>query len=871
MIASLPHRWKIRAGKAWLALLLAATAPAVPAAVAPPATDWRDQILYFVMTDRFEDGDPGNNDQHAGEFAAGDPARYNGGDLRGITQRLDYIRGLGVTGVWITPPVANLWWNAKARYGGYHGYWAEDFKAVDAHLGTLADYQELSRRLHGAGMVLVQDIVLNHTGSWFDYEGGWDAADPLAHFQLTPDSRGRSAPSQWPFSLNDVRRAEDRAAGIYHWTPDVRDYNDAAQVLTFQMGGLDDLNSESPLVRQALRQSYDHWIRAVGVDGFRIDTAFYVPREALDDFLYAEDAEDPGVMLAARAAGRPGFHVFGEGFATDKPYEDTQARRIDALMHRDDGSPLLPGMLNFPLYASIGDVFARGRPTAEMAWRIGSMMRVHEQPELMPSFLDNHDVDRFLAGGSEAGLKQGLLLMMTLPGIPTIYYGTEQAFSKPRAAMFKAGSDSGGRDHFDTGAPLYRYIQAVTGLRRGHRLFSRGRPTVLKANAAGPGVLAYRMDHAGEAAIVVFNSSDGEVLLDNLDTGLDAGVRLAGLFDMAGPAQDLRTGRDGGLSLKLPARSGKVWLVTEERAPVAPARAGIELDDSSELQVSGDFDISGSARGVRQFQLVPDGELAAAVTVRPGADGRWSARVDTSRMIDPRIRHQIVAWSAAPAAVSAARSFQVKRQWQNLVDVADPVGDDDGPGHRYVYPEDPGWRAQRQLDLQQVRIAGSGGAMKISLRMNSITTPWNPPNGFDHVAFAIYVQIPGRAGGSTVMPLQNGELPAGMRWHYRLRAHGWSNALFSADGAAAGNEGRPTTPAAAIEVDAADRSISFTLSGAALGGIDSLSGVKVYVSTWDFDGGMRPLTVAAGATSFGGGDGARDPLVMDDSGIITLP
>ena len=856
----------IRAGALLLALLLCG--PAASAERAP--TDWRDQILYFVMTDRFDDGDPGNNDQHAGEFAAADAARYNGGDLRGVARRLDYIRGLGVTGVWITPPVANLWWNEKARYGGYHGYWAEDFMAVDAHLGTLADYQDLSRRLHGAGMVLVQDIVLNHTGSWFDYDGGWDAADPLAHFKLLPDSRGRTAPSQWPFSLNDVRKPADRAAGIYHWTPEVRDYNDPAQVLDYQMGGLDDLNSENPLVRQALRKSYDYWIREVGVDGFRIDTAFYLPRAALDDFLYSDDGENPGVMLAARAAGHPAFHVFGEGFSTDKAYEDVQARRIDALMHRDDGSPLLPGMLNFPLYASIGDVFARGRPTAEMAYRIGSMMRVHEQPELMPSFLDNHDVDRFLAGGSEAGLKQGLLLMMTLPGIPTIYYGTEQAFTKPRAAMFKAGSDSGGRDHFDSRAPMYRYIQRLTALRRGHRLFSRGRPTLLKANAAGPGVLAYRMDQGGDAAIVVFNSSDGDVLLDNLDTGLDGGVRLAGVFDIGGPAQDLRTGADGRVDLRLPARSGKVWLVTGGQAPLPAPTARIALDDTSDLQATGDFEVSGTAIGVRRLRLVLDGDLASASTVVPGADGRWSARVDTSAMIDPRIRHQLVAWSEAPAATSAARSFQVARQWLNLVQVDDPDGDDNGPAHRYVYPDDAGWRQNRQLDIQQVKIAGSGGAMKISLRMNSITTPWNPPNGFDHVAFVIYVQLPDRTGGATVMPLQNGELPAGMRWHYRLRAHGWSNALFAVAGASASNEGTPVAPAAAIEVDAADRSISFTLSSAAFGGIAKLSGAKVYVSTWDFDGGLRPLAAKAGASSFGGG-GVGDPLVMDDSSVITLP
>ena len=119
-------------------------------------------------------------------------------------------------------------------------------------------------------------------------------------------------------------------------------------------------------------------------------------------------------------------------------------------MRSADGRPRLQGMINFPLYGSLGDVFARGRPTAELADRIEAMLRVHANPHLLPSFIDNHDVDRFLAGGSEAALKQALLAMMTLPGIPVIYYGTEQGFAEQRAAMFAAGYGSGGRDRFDT-------------------------------------------------------------------------------------------------------------------------------------------------------------------------------------------------------------------------------------------------------------------------------------------------------------------------------------------------------------------------------------------------------------------------------------
>jgi hypothetical protein len=153
-----------------------AAAPATGLQLHRPSPDWRDQVLYFVVTDRFADGDPRNNDQGAGEYQPGNRTRFQGGDLAGLRQRLDYIRGLGATGVWLTPPVANQWLGPGGHYGGYHGYWAEHFKQVDAHLGTLDDYRQLSHSLHQRGMVLVQDIVLNHTGDFFWYDQTRDAA-----------------------------------------------------------------------------------------------------------------------------------------------------------------------------------------------------------------------------------------------------------------------------------------------------------------------------------------------------------------------------------------------------------------------------------------------------------------------------------------------------------------------------------------------------------------------------------------------------------------------------------------------------------------------------------------------------------------------
>ncbi|MBA4176991.1 MAG: hypothetical protein C0505_10600 [Leptothrix sp. (in: Bacteria)] len=870
---------------------------AAPLQLHLPSPDWRDQVLYFVMTDRFADGDPRNNDQGAGEYRPGDDSRYQGGDLAGLTRQLDYIQGLGATGLWITPPVANQWVSPGGSDTGYHGYWAQHFKQVDPHLGSLADYRRLSDALHRRGMRLVQDIVVNHTGNYFGYGPDWTADDPargyLAHAGTPPVAR----PMQPPFDRNDPRDPVARRAGIYHWTPDVRDYNDPLQEQRFQMGGLDDLNTDNPVVRRALRASYGHWIEAVGVDAFRVDTAFYVPPGYFADFMFSRDAQAPGMAEVARRTGRSDFLVFGEGFGIDRPGDDTQARRIESYVRGPEGQALMSGMLNFPLYGALGDVFARGRPPAELADRIRRMLKVHRQPHRMPSFVDNHDVDRFLAGSSEAGLRQALLALMTLPGIPVIYYGTEQGFTAQRAAMFAAGAGSGGRDRYDTGAPLYRAIAELAAMRRSHRVFSRGWPTVLHGNEARAGALAWRVDRqagcaAAGSAFVVFNTGDGDSLLPAMATGLPAGAVLQGVHGLHGRPQDLVVGPGGWVTLQLASRSGQVWVATSKRSsavaaagtvtidaadpgrmagrgPAGRALAGYAMRRESVERHEGDFAVGGTARGVQALQLVVDGDLSQALAVTPDASGRWQALVDSSAMVDPDHRHSVVAW-AGGQTVSAVRSFRVVRPWQTVVDQADPAGDDHGPDGRITYPTDPGWGERRQMDLRHVRVDTAGGALRLVLTMNQLSRSWNPPNGFDHVAFTVFIGLPGRDDGAKVMPLQHTEVPGGMRWHLRLRAGGWSNALYSWVGATAGSEGKAVIPGATLAVDAAAATVSLTLPAAALGGLKSLSGLRLYVTTWDYDGGYRPLGPQAGPHSMGGGT-ADGPRVMDDSGVITLP
>jgi len=841
-----------------------------------PSPDWRDQILYFVMLDRFNDGDSRNNNQQADEFDPGNGAKYSGGDLIGVTRKLDYIKGLGATTVWITPPVANQWWDGSRQYGGYHGYWAENFKVVDAHNGSLEDYRQLSHTLHSAGMYLVQDVVVNHMGNFFGYDGAWSATHPVQHFTLNPKSIPMPAPSQAPFSLNDARNPEHRAAAIYHWTPEIADFTDHNQETRFQLADLDDLNTETPAVRTALRDSYNYWIREVGVDAFRVDTAFHVPAEFFEDFLYANDTQNPGVVRAAAQTGRAQFHVFGEGFGVAPAYDDAQAKKIDSYLRGPDGTPRLPGMINFPLYGSITNVFARGRPTAELGHRIRSTVQIHQHPHLMPSFVDNHDVDRFLAGGSEAGLKQALLLIMTLPGIPTLYYGTEQGFREQRASMFATGYGANGRDHFDTTAPLYRFIQRATALRRNHRFFSRGTPTILAENAAAAGAFAYRMNHEKDSALIVFNTAQHETLLDNLETGLAAGTVLESVFNIDDSATDtapkeIAVDAKGRLTLRLPAQSGRVWKALPRTAPTVYTTATLTLAPLTHAEFNDNFSVSGSASGTAQFKLVVDGDLANAQTLTPKHDGRWQARINTDSMINPSHEHRVVAWSESPAAVSISQRFRVTRQWTLLSEMSDPASDDTGPTGRYLYPTEVSWHKARTLDIRNVRVSGSGGALMIEVRLRDLIASWNPPNQFDHLALTLFLQISGKDGGIDAMPLQNGKLPNDMRWHYRLRATGWNNALFTSAGASTDNEGTGANASATLLVDRTSNTVRFLLPASALGNLNTLSGVKLYLNTWDYDGGYKSLLPEPQGHAFGGGDGVNDPLIMDDTAVITLP
>ena len=278
--------------------------------------------------------------------------------------------------------------------------------------------------------------------------------------------------------------------------------------------------------------------------------------------------------------------------------------------------------------------------------------------------------------------------------------------------------------------------------------------------------------------------------------------------------------------------------------------------------------IAGRGRPGDGLQIVIDGALDRAIPVQADSDGHWQAWVRTDGFTDPERIHRLVAWRPVDAAASPAQTFTVRRTWSPVARTDDPAGDDQGQDGHYRYPEGPGWC--HPGDLRAVEVETSGSALRVTLHMAEISTGWNPPNGFDRVAPVVFIELPAQAGGVRAMPGQNATLPGDMRWHYRIRANGWSNVLFSAEGADAQSEGTRQPVSAQLEVDESTRTIRFTVPATALGSPASLHGARVHVATWDYDDGFRPLTLQPTGFGFSGGDGTRDPRILDDAGPLVL-
>lgn len=824
-----------------------------------PSPQWQDQIIYFLMTDRFADGDPSNNDQGAGEYDPSRESHYSGGDIQGVIDHLDYIQNLGATAVWLTPVVANQWWSKAGNYGGYHGYWATDFSQVDAHAGSLQTYRQLSDALHRREMYLIQDIVVNHTGNFFNYQGGIQGYNPqntAQNFVLLeqPDSL-QPRPTQPPFDLIDRTNPAHVKANIYHWTPSISDYADTSQQYTYQLATLADLNTKNPQVINKFKQIYADWISKVGVDAFRIDTVRYVEHDFFHHFMHDPD----GIFAAAQATGRDNFLAFGEVFDTSKPYANDAEQRVASYV----GTPTKPelnALISFPLHQELKTVFAQGFPTDHLAYRLAQHMQQYANPYIMPTFIDNHDMGHFLASGNIAGLKQALATILTIPGIPTIYQGTAQAMVESRQAMFKGGFMAE-RDYFNQHSELYRFIAELAKLRTSDKLFTRGSLEIVAANKNGSGVLAYKRQYQGRTVLILMNTARHSILIDGIQVA-DQASSLAPLFGSNAP---LKLDNQGKLTTPLAGRS----ILIAELQPVTTTNTNSKADlaistpppatpVTQNLLISGTSSLPNSP-----IQLIKNTRMSGAIELTTDAKGNWQYEYPVVNVGQEPV--SLVAYHAPSNSVSQPLTFSTSVvQPEQVIELSDPAHDDQGLNGHYQPPQHS--QSIGQQDILAVKAAMGGEVLKLTLTMRELTDDWIPANGFDNVAFSIFFDFPGQTGISP-LPLLNTSMPNNWQWNMGHVVYGWGNTTFSSQGASTVHQGKKFGIAPQIRVNKATKQITFTYRATDFG-IQNWRSSRVYLTTWDIsgEGAYRELSPTPGKWHFAGGknNGAKilDWLVL---------
>lgn len=550
--------------------------------------------FYFVMADRFANGDPTNDtgglsgDRLTTGLDPTDKGFFHGGDVQGLSDRLDYIADLGTTAIWLTPsfknrPVQGAGADASA---GYHGYWVTDFTQIDPHFGTNAELEAFIDEAHGRGIKVFFDIITNHTADVIDYEekqygyvskqdepyrdaagNEFDDRDVVG----SPDFPELDAATSFPYT--PVFRSEaDRTVKVPAWLNDPTNYHNrgdstfAGESSTYgDFVGLDDLFTEQPDVVDGMTDIYEAWVD-LGIDGFRIDTAKHVNMEFWQEFA-------PAIREHAASVGNDDFFAFGEVYDADPAYLSTFSTegRLDATL--DFG------------FQSVGTGFAKGGATTRLRdfyaaddWYTDADSNAYASP----TFLGNHDMGRigtFLKGtGSE--LERDRLahaLMFLTRGQPVVYYGDEQGFvgdggdKDAREDMFPSkvasynDNDLIGTDattaqaNYDSTHPLYRTIRGLADLRKDHPALADG-AQLHRYASSDAGIFAFSRIDADERR-------EHLVALNNATTAktVTVGTEMRrSTFRQVWPAgrSSLRTDAEGRTTITVPPLSAVVWRAT---------------------------------------------------------------------------------------------------------------------------------------------------------------------------------------------------------------------------------------------------------------------------------------------------------------------
>ena len=603
-----------------LKTLLAQSAVALALAFSPSLADgrdspnalWQHQSIYQIITDRFYDGDPSNNDAD-GNF---DPAGHrgtsvHGGDFKGIEDKLDYIKSLGATAIWISPVVLN------AR-GEFHGYAGRDFYKVDPHWGSLADLQHLVRAAHERGILVIDDIVVNHGGDLID------SGDPgYPNFKYPPDGyhlRYRNPDRQYPPPFN-LSPENPSLTNLFHNNGWIQDYDDQTQLELGELDGLDDFRTETPYVRTQMIKIYEYWIQEAGFDAFRIDTVKHVEMGFWREWC-------PAIHAFAAAHGKPDFFMFGE---VPHP-SDAKVGSYTGMM---GGGPFkLDSVLDYTLYFKINSIFARAAASPRELIEHYNAVAANYDPAAqnqLVTFLDNHDQPRFLSvpGATIARLKVALVFLYTARGIPCLYYGTEQGFNGGKdpwdredmfAGQFEWGPSRG--DNFNMTYPLFRFVAMLNNFRRLYPALQTGVQSNLWSGSHGPGLFAYTRRLGAQQVFIVFNTADDDRTLPARPMIYPAGTRLVNLLD---PSESITLTANGQTPpVVVPGTSAKIFVAESDVRPLDPVVTGISpAHDSTEISPTAPIIIHFS-------QPMNTSSAERAFSTEPAVQGAfsWSAMRD---------------------------------------------------------------------------------------------------------------------------------------------------------------------------------------------------------------------------------------------------
>jgi glycosidase len=587
--------------------------PLCPSAQPADSQLWQRQNIYQIITDRFWDGDPSNNNADGNYDPAGrSGTSVHGGDFRGIEDKLDYIKALGATAIWISPVVLNV-------RGEFHGYAGRDFYQVDPHWGSLADLQHMIQAAHARGILVVDDIVVNHGGNLIDSGDPGYPAFNLAGYQLRFRNPARQYPP--PFGLNATNPA---LTNLFHNFGSTRNFGDPVETELGELSGLDDFKTESPYVREQMIKIYEYWIEQAGFDAFRVDTVKHVEMGFWQEWC-------PAIHSFAAAHGKPNFFMFGEVMT------DSDAKCGSYVGAQGGGPFKLDSVLDYPLYFKINRVFAAATGnTKQLEDRYKAVAGNYDSSAQMRlvTFLDNHDQPRFLSSDRAANhmerLRVALTFLYTARGIPCLYYGTEQAFNGrtdpyDREDMFAGRFESGPSlgDNFNMAHPLFQLVAKLNNFRRLYPALLTGTHANLWNDPRGPGLFAYARRLGAQEVFVVFNTAETEQTLPGRPTIYPAGTKLVNLLD----PNDVMTVLENSQTppINVPGFGAKMFLAESQVLPMDPVVAAISpAHDSNGAGTNDPI--------VIQFSRQMDtGSVEAAFSTVPAAPGNfsWSPTHDT--------------------------------------------------------------------------------------------------------------------------------------------------------------------------------------------------------------------------------------------------